>query len=182
MVTDAGIRAPPASGHSGYQVAADALVKLQDQVFAEGAVGESAVRDVGFEDQNAEGDAGRQLGIALNAERGFYETDGRLRRLRSASSIFWFTGSPSKAMLRATLRGIRARRMRRCSLAGRLRHRATTCFQSMGAIIELQAGIGSLWIGGGVGRSGFVRLSYATSQANIEKGVARMGEALGKLK
>jgi aspartate aminotransferase len=29
---------------------------------------------------------------------------------------------------------------------------------------------------------GFVRLSYATSQANIEKGVARMGEALGKLK
>ena len=29
---------------------------------------------------------------------------------------------------------------------------------------------------------GFVRLSYATSQANIEKGVARMAEALGKLK
>jgi aspartate aminotransferase len=28
---------------------------------------------------------------------------------------------------------------------------------------------------------GFVRLSYATSQANIEKGIARMGEALGKL-
>jgi aspartate aminotransferase len=28
---------------------------------------------------------------------------------------------------------------------------------------------------------GFVRLSYATSQANIEKGVARMAEALGKL-
>jgi aspartate aminotransferase len=29
---------------------------------------------------------------------------------------------------------------------------------------------------------GFVRLSYATSQANIEKGVGRMAEALGKLK
>ena len=29
---------------------------------------------------------------------------------------------------------------------------------------------------------GFVRLSYATSQANIEKGLARLGEALGKLK
>ena len=29
---------------------------------------------------------------------------------------------------------------------------------------------------------GFVRLSYATSQANIETGVARMAEALGKLK
>jgi aspartate aminotransferase len=29
---------------------------------------------------------------------------------------------------------------------------------------------------------GYVRLSYATSQANIEKGVARIGEALGKLK
>jgi aspartate aminotransferase len=29
---------------------------------------------------------------------------------------------------------------------------------------------------------GFVRLSYATSQANIEKGIARLGEALGKLK
>ena len=28
---------------------------------------------------------------------------------------------------------------------------------------------------------GYVRLSYATSQANIEKGVARMGEALSKL-
>jgi aspartate aminotransferase len=28
---------------------------------------------------------------------------------------------------------------------------------------------------------GFVRLSYATSQANIEKGLARIGEALGKL-
>jgi aspartate aminotransferase len=28
---------------------------------------------------------------------------------------------------------------------------------------------------------GFVRLSYATSQANIEKGIARLGEALGKL-
>jgi aspartate aminotransferase len=28
---------------------------------------------------------------------------------------------------------------------------------------------------------GFVRLSYATSQANIEKGLARLGEALGKL-
>ncbi len=28
---------------------------------------------------------------------------------------------------------------------------------------------------------GFVRLSYATSQANIEKGIARIGEALGKL-
>jgi aspartate aminotransferase len=28
---------------------------------------------------------------------------------------------------------------------------------------------------------GFVRLSYATSQANIEKGVSRMGQALGKL-
>ena len=28
---------------------------------------------------------------------------------------------------------------------------------------------------------GFVRLSYATSQANIEKGVSRLGEALGKL-
>src|SRR5204863_7335012 len=27
---------------------------------------------------------------------------------------------------------------------------------------------------------GFVRLSYATSQANIEKGIARLGEALGK--
>jgi hypothetical protein len=69
VVTDANIRAPPASGHSGYQVAADALVKLQDQIFAEGAVRESAVRDVGFEGQNAEGDTGRQLGIALNAER-----------------------------------------------------------------------------------------------------------------
>jgi len=29
---------------------------------------------------------------------------------------------------------------------------------------------------------GFIRLSYATSQANIEKGVGRLGEALGKLK
>jgi aspartate aminotransferase len=29
---------------------------------------------------------------------------------------------------------------------------------------------------------GYVRLSYATSQANIEKGIARLGEALGKLK
>jgi aspartate aminotransferase len=29
---------------------------------------------------------------------------------------------------------------------------------------------------------GFIRLSYATSQANIEKGVARIAEALGKLK
>jgi aspartate aminotransferase len=29
---------------------------------------------------------------------------------------------------------------------------------------------------------GFVRLSYATSQANIEKGIARIAEALGKLK
>jgi aspartate aminotransferase len=29
---------------------------------------------------------------------------------------------------------------------------------------------------------GFVRLSYATSQANIEKGVARMGEALARLR
>lgn len=29
---------------------------------------------------------------------------------------------------------------------------------------------------------GFVRLSYATSQANIEKGLARMGEALAQLK
>jgi aspartate aminotransferase len=28
---------------------------------------------------------------------------------------------------------------------------------------------------------GFVRLSYATSQANIEKGIARLGEALTKL-
>jgi aspartate aminotransferase len=28
---------------------------------------------------------------------------------------------------------------------------------------------------------GFIRLSYATSQANIEKGLARLGEALGKL-
>lgn len=28
---------------------------------------------------------------------------------------------------------------------------------------------------------GFIRLSYATSMANIEKGVARLGEALGKL-
>jgi len=34
--------------------------------------------------------------------------------------------------------------MRRCSLAGILRHLATTCFQSMGAIIDLQAGIGNL--------------------------------------
>ena len=159
MVTDADIRASPASGHSGYQVAADALVKLQDQVFAEGAVGESAVRDVGFEDQNAEGDAGRQPDMALNAERRFYEADGRVRRLISASRIFWSTGSRSNAMVRATLRGIRARRTRRCSLAGILRHRATTYFQSMGAIID-QAGIGSLWIGGRVGRSGFVRLSW----------------------
>jgi hypothetical protein len=58
VVTDADIHAPPASGHVGDQVAADLLVKLQDQVFAEGAVGESAVGDVGFECQNAEGDAG----------------------------------------------------------------------------------------------------------------------------
>jgi aspartate aminotransferase len=29
---------------------------------------------------------------------------------------------------------------------------------------------------------GFVRLSYATSQANIEKGISRLGESLGKLK
>jgi aspartate aminotransferase len=29
---------------------------------------------------------------------------------------------------------------------------------------------------------GFMRLSYATSQANIEKGIARIGEALGKLR
>ena len=28
---------------------------------------------------------------------------------------------------------------------------------------------------------GFVRLAYATSQANIEKGIARIGEALAKL-
>jgi len=102
VVTEADIHAPPASGHSGYQVAADALVKLQDQVFAEGTVGESAVRDVGFEGQNAEGDAGRQVDIALNAERRFYETDGRVRRLSSASTIFWSTGFPSNAMLRAT--------------------------------------------------------------------------------
>jgi hypothetical protein len=38
-------------------------------------------------------------------------------------------------------------------------HRATACFQSMGAIIYLQAGIGNLWIGRGVGGSGFVLLS-----------------------
>jgi hypothetical protein len=160
VVTDADIQAPPASGHSWYQVAADLPMKLQDQVFAEGVVRESAVHDVGFEGQNAEGDAGRQLGMALNAERRFYETDGRVRRWSSASSIFWSTGFASNAMLRATLRGIRARRTRRCSLAGSLRHRATTCFQSMGAIIDLQAGINNLWIGGGVGRSGFVRLSW----------------------
>jgi aspartate aminotransferase len=30
--------------------------------------------------------------------------------------------------------------------------------------------------------SGYVRLSYATSQANIEKGLTRIGEALAKLK
>ena len=29
---------------------------------------------------------------------------------------------------------------------------------------------------------GYVRLSYATSQANIEKGLSRIGEALAKLK
>ena len=86
MVTDADIRAPPVSGYAGYQVAADALVKLQDQVFAEGAVRVSALGDVGFEGQNAEGDAGRQLDMALNAERRFYETDGRVRRLSSTSS------------------------------------------------------------------------------------------------
>jgi aspartate aminotransferase len=28
---------------------------------------------------------------------------------------------------------------------------------------------------------GYIRLSYATSQANIEKGVGRLAEALGKL-
>ena len=86
VVTDADIRAPPVSGYAGYQVAADALVKLQDQVFAEGAVRVSALGDVGFEGQNAEGDAGRQLDMALNAERRFYETDGRVRRLSSTSS------------------------------------------------------------------------------------------------
>jgi aspartate aminotransferase len=29
---------------------------------------------------------------------------------------------------------------------------------------------------------GYVRLSYATSQANIEKGLSRIGEALARLK
>ena len=29
---------------------------------------------------------------------------------------------------------------------------------------------------------GYVRLSYATSQANIEKGLGRIGDALAKLK
>ena len=88
MVTDADIHAPPASGHVGDQVATNLLVKFQDQVFAEGAVGEAAVGDVGFECQNAEVDMGRQLSIALDAERPFYETDGRVRRSNSASSIF----------------------------------------------------------------------------------------------
>jgi len=36
-------------------------------------------------------------------------------------------------------------------------------------------------MGSAFGAPGFVRLSYATSQANIEKGIARIGEALGKL-
>ena len=73
-------------------------------------------------------------------------------------------------MLRATLREIRARRTRRCSLTGSFRHCATTCFQSMGAIIDLQAGIGNSWIGRGVGGSGFVLLS----RCRLESACARI--------
>lgn len=65
----------------------------------------------------------RKFGTAQDAESGFDAAGGIGRHACSASSIARLTGSPSKAMLAATLRGIRCQRIRCFSTSGRLRQR-----------------------------------------------------------
>ncbi len=97
------------------------MVQLQNQLLVDRLVGETALGAFCLELLDAQRKMGCELGIAEDAEGGIQVAGGVVRRLSSASSIFWSTGSPSKAMLRATLLGIRLMRVRRCSSGGSLR-------------------------------------------------------------
>jgi hypothetical protein len=98
---------------------------------------ELAVFDALFQREDVARQVRRELGVAQDAKACFDVTGGVSRRASSARSAVSSTGSPSKAMLSATFSGIRLRRMRLCSAAGRARQRAIACFQSMNGIIGL---------------------------------------------
>lgn len=120
-----------------HKIAADQGMKPEKQCVVERGWTELAVFDTFFQRENITRQMWREFVVAQDAEACFDVTSGVSRRACSLRSTASSTGSPSNAMLRATLRGRRERRMRRCSSLGRARQCLIACFQSMRGIIGL---------------------------------------------
>ena len=129
------VASPPPAGKLRYEIAADQGMKLKEKRVVEGGFTVLTVLDLFFQREDVARQVRREIGVAQDAKTGF-DVAGRVsRRASSARSVVNATGSPSKTMLSATFSGIRLRRMRARSCAGRVRQRLIVCFQSMRRII-----------------------------------------------
>ncbi|MBA2490147.1 MAG: hypothetical protein H0V34_00035 [Gammaproteobacteria bacterium] len=111
-----------------------------DQLIVERMSVEVTCFDAFFQSLNSPRQMRREFSVAQDAERGFDVASG-VRWSCSAWSIAMFTGSPSNAMLSATLRGMRAQRRRRFSSGGSARQFMIACFQVMYEIISFAIGM-----------------------------------------
>lgn len=100
----------PASRPIGNEIAADSKMKLKDKFARKRIRGEIAGGNGPFHSQHALGKEWCELGISQDTPCGFDETGGTAWRC-SFSSHDWSTASFSKAMDRATWRGILRQRI-----------------------------------------------------------------------
>ena len=134
---DGDVGAPPA-GKLRHKVATDQGMKLKEERVVERDLLELAIFDLLFQHENIARQMRRKLAVTQDAEACFDVVGAVSRRVSSARSISSSTGSPSKAMLSATLSGIRLRRMWVWCSGGRARQCWIASFQFMHRIICLQ--------------------------------------------
>jgi len=115
-------------------------VKRTDELIVDRMSVEVTGFDAFFESLNAPRQMRRELSVAQDTERGL-DVSGSVPWSCSAWSIAMFTGSPSNAMLSATLSGMRTHRRRRFSSGGSARQFMIACFQVMSGIISFACGM-----------------------------------------
>lgn len=135
MLADDDFLAAPAAGEIRRQLTADTLVQLEEKTLVEWTIVQRALANRVLRLFDAARKVRCKFSVAQDAERRVEVAGGCVRRLSSASSIASSTGSPSKAMLRATLRGRFASARRCCSAGDRLRQCLMASIQFMARIV-----------------------------------------------